>query len=56
MGATSAGLVVVFDTEDGGMIAATASSIEQYKKGAISEEAFWKQCYVDPPEVLGSAK
>jgi hypothetical protein len=56
MGATSAGLVVVFDTEDGGMIAATASSIEQYKKGTISEEAFWKQCYVDPPEVLGSAK
>jgi len=55
-GAVSAGLVIVFDTEDGGMIAATASSIEQFKKGAISEEAFWKQCYVDPPEVLGSAK
>jgi hypothetical protein len=54
--ATSAGLVVVFDTEDGGMIAATSSSIEQYKRGTISEEAFWKQCYVDPPEVLGSAK
>jgi hypothetical protein len=49
-----AGLVVIFDTEDGGMIAATKPSIEQYKKGAISEQAFWKQCFIDPPEILGS--
>lgn len=52
----SEGLVVVFDTEDGGMIAATASAIDQYKRGRLSEAAFWKQCYVDPPEVLGSAR
>ena len=53
---TSEGLVVVFDTEDGGMIAATGASIERYKKGALSEDAFWKQCYVDPPEILGNAQ
>jgi len=47
------GLVVIFDTEDGGMIAATSTQIAEFKKGAISEEAFWKHCYVDPPEMLG---
>jgi hypothetical protein len=50
-----AGLVVIFDTEDGGMIAATRGSMEQYKKGAITEQAFWRQCYVDPPEILSGA-
>jgi hypothetical protein len=50
----TAGLVVIFDTEDGGMIAATKPWIEQYKKGAITEQAFWKQCFIDPPEILGS--
>jgi hypothetical protein len=48
------GLVVIFDSEDGGMIAATNTSIEQWKKGAIRENDFWKQCYIDPPEMLGS--
>jgi len=50
----TAGLVVIFDTEDGGMIAATKPSIEQFYKGAITEQAFWKQCFIDPPEILGS--
>ncbi len=50
----TAGLVVIFDTEDGGMIAATEPSIEKFNKGAITEQAFWKQCFIDPPEILGS--
>jgi len=50
----TAGLVVIFDTEDGGMIAATKPSIEEFNKGAITEQAFWKQCFIDPPEILGS--
>lgn len=50
----TAGLVVIFDTEDGGMIAATKLSIEQFNRGAITEQAFWKQCFIDPPEILGS--
>jgi hypothetical protein len=53
--ASIAGLVVIFDTEDGGMIAATRGSMEQYKKGAITEQAFWRQCYIDPPEILAGA-
>lgn len=48
----AAGLVIIFDTEDGGMIAATSSLVAQLQKGTLSEDAFWKQCYVDPPEML----
>jgi hypothetical protein len=47
------GLVVIFDTEDGGMVAATSASIQQWRTGAISEEVFWQHCYFDPPDVLG---
>jgi hypothetical protein len=50
-----AGVVLVFDAEDGGMVAATSSVLEQWKKDLISEQAFWKQCFLDPPEILGSA-
>jgi hypothetical protein len=52
---SAAGLVLIFDAEDGGMIAATRASLDQWKNGALSEQAFWKQCYLDPPEILGSA-
>jgi len=51
----TAGTVLIFDAEDGGMVAATSSVLEQWKKDAISERAFWKQCFLDPPEILGSA-
>ncbi len=49
-----AGVVLIFDAEDGGMIAATSSVLEQWKKDLISEQVFWKQCFLDPPEILGS--
>jgi hypothetical protein len=49
------GLVLIFDAEDGGMIAATSSVLEQWKNGSIAELAFWKQCFLDPPEILGGA-
>jgi len=52
----SAGLVLIFDSEDGGMIAATSAVLDQWTRGAISEQAFWKQCFLDPPEILGAAK
>jgi len=48
------GLVLIFDAEDGGMIAATRALIEQWKRGAISEQAFWQQCLRDPPAILGT--
>lgn len=51
---SSAGLVLIFDAQDGGIIAATRSVLEMWKSGALSEQAFWKQCYLDPPEILGT--
>jgi hypothetical protein len=44
------GVVIVFDSADGGQIATTISSLKQLAAGAISEGAFWKQCSLDPPE------
>ena len=44
------GVVVVFDSADGGQIAATLAILKQLADGAISESAFWKQCSLDPAE------
>lgn len=49
------GLVLIFDAEDGGMIAATREDLEQWRHGSISEENFWKKCLLDPPEILGAS-
>jgi hypothetical protein len=46
------GVVVIFDSADGGIVGATLASAQQLAKGAISEESFWKQCYLDPPETF----
>ena len=52
-GATAGdGVVVIFDSADGGIAGATLASIQQLARGEISEEAFWKQCYLDPPETF----
>jgi hypothetical protein len=51
---TSTGLVLIFDSEDGGMIAATGTALDLWKSGSLSDAAFWRQCYRDPPEILGS--
>jgi len=47
------GLVLIFDAEDGGMIASTREGLDQWRRGNISEASFWKQCLLDPPEILG---
>ena len=52
---SSAGLVLIFDAQDGGIVAATRTTLDRWKTGVLSEEAFWKQCYLDPPEILGSS-
>jgi hypothetical protein len=44
------GVVIVFDSADGGQIAATLSSLKQMVDGELPEGAFWKQCSLDPPE------
>ena len=52
---SSAGMVLIFDAEDGGMVAATQAVLDQWKKGSLTEQALWKQCYLDPPEILGTS-
>ena len=47
-----AGIVVIFDSADGGMIAATFATLQQWKAGALSDAALWHQCYFDPPETF----
>ena len=49
---TAAGVVVIFDTEDGGMAAATLPVLQQWKAGTLSDQAFWRRCFFDPPETF----
>ena len=50
-----AGIVVIFDSADGGMIAATLPALEQWKAGSLSDSALWHKCFFDPPETFDSA-
>jgi hypothetical protein len=47
-----AGIVVIFDSADGGMIAATFLTLRQWKAGSLSDAALWHQCFFDPPETF----
>jgi hypothetical protein len=47
-----AGIVLIFDSVDGGMIAATFATLQQWKAGKLSDAALWHQCYFDPPEII----
>jgi hypothetical protein len=49
-----AGIVVIFDSVDGGMIAATFATLQQWKAGTLSDAALWHQCFFDPPETFSS--
>jgi hypothetical protein len=44
------GVVVVFDSPDGGQASATLASLAQWQQGKLSEPAFWQACSLDPPE------
>src|SRR5580698_11096446 len=50
-----AGIVVIFDAVDGGMIAAALPTLQQWKAGKLSDAAMWHQCFFDPPETFGAA-
>jgi hypothetical protein len=51
------GVVVIFDSADGGIVGATLASVQQLANGSVAQESFWKQCYLDPTEAfLPSAK
>jgi hypothetical protein len=47
-----AGIVVIFDSADGGMIGTTLGNIREMALGSLSSDSFWKQCYLDPPEAF----
>lgn len=50
-----AGIVVIFDSVDGGMIAAALPSLQQWKAGKLSDAALWHQCFFDPPETFNES-
>jgi hypothetical protein len=49
-----AGIVVIFDSADGGMIAATLATLQQWRAGTLSDSALWHNCFFDPPETFDS--
>jgi hypothetical protein len=46
------GVVLIFDSVDGGMIAATLPTVQAWKAGSLSDSALWHRCYFDPPETF----
>ena len=50
-----AGVVLIFDSDDGGMIAATVPVLGQWKSATLSDQAFWHHCFFDPRDAFGSA-
>lgn len=49
---TVAGIVVIFDSADGGMVAATMSTLQEWRAGTLSDSALWHKCFFDPPETF----
>jgi len=47
-----AGIVLMFDSADGGMVAVTLPVLQQWKAGTLSDAALWHKCFFDPPEVF----
>jgi hypothetical protein len=50
-----AGVVVIFDSADGGMLAATVATLQQWRAGTLTDSALWHKCFFDPPEIFDSA-
>lgn len=49
-----AGVVVIFDSQDGGMAATSLANLQQWRAGHLSDDAFWKRCWRDPVEAFNS--
>jgi len=50
------GVVVIFDSADGGIVGATLATLKQFAAGTFSPENLWKQCYRDPPEAFEESR
>jgi hypothetical protein len=48
-------VVLIFDSEDAGLIAATVPSLQQWKAGTLSDQAFWRRRFFDPSEASDRA-
>jgi hypothetical protein len=46
------GIVVIFDSADGGIIGCSLLDSRQLASGALAQESFWKRCYIDPPDAF----
>jgi hypothetical protein len=49
------GIVLIFDSADGGMIATTLTTLQQWKAGVLSDAALWHQSFFDPPETFNAS-
>jgi hypothetical protein len=47
-----AGVVVVFDSEDGGMAAVTLATLQQWNAHHMTDNTLWKQCWFDPADAF----
>lgn len=46
------GVVVIFDSADGGIFACTLLNAQRLAGGSLSQDEFWKLCYLDPPDAF----
>jgi hypothetical protein len=53
--AEMSGIVVIFDSADGGMMAATLPVLQDWRSGKLSDQALWHKCFFDPPETFDSS-
>jgi hypothetical protein len=52
----SQGVVVLFDTPDGGQVSTTFATLHEWTAGKINDQTFWQQSSIDPPELFEPAK
>lgn len=50
-----AGVVLIFDSADGGLVAATTATLQQWETGNLSDSALWHDCFFDPPETFAAS-
>jgi hypothetical protein len=50
-----AGIVLIFDSDDGGMLAATLGTLREWQGGSMPDETAWRQCFFDPPELFADS-
>jgi hypothetical protein len=50
-----AGIVLVFDAIDGGLIAAPMPALKEWMTGKASDTDLWRRCFFDPPETFDAS-